>query len=322
VLIGGKPTGKRSSYLATSTGNVVAQSTGGGVLSHTVQGKAHFQSFSPNVFIEGEPAVRHLDLLTHNHLTQPGNTPPAVWMSAMNVAGIAGAGPKNLVTRPSKSEGKAMIQIAVVDEMGVPVATSFRIATPGGETIEGNLLWGGRVTLIRLGEGTCRLVLPDLDDLCRRYGTKPAEPKNDQTAYKPGRPLPLATGKAHIVLVPTFRTLWVEIPLVADAQDFVGEQTFTLRSDDGGYEVTKTVDLDGPTDDGPRETILDLEFPGLSRGPKYTLRHEKNDTPGAEVFSNSSFEELFPNEGDEKANELPVHRAGPARATDTEPDVE
>ena len=78
------------SFISKSTGNEVATSTGGGVITHVVQGKAYFQTFSMDVFIESQPGVRHMDLVTHNHMAMmPGNTPPAPWMSAM----LAGPGP-------------------------------------------------------------------------------------------------------------------------------------------------------------------------------------------------------------------------------------
>jgi hypothetical protein len=82
VLTEGNPIGKQSSFFAKSTGNEPSQPTGGGVITAKFQGKAYFQSYSPDVMIEGEPAVRHLDLLTHNHAAQmPGNTPPVPWLS-------------------------------------------------------------------------------------------------------------------------------------------------------------------------------------------------------------------------------------------------
>lgn len=82
VLTEGNPTGKQSSFFKKSTGNEPSQPTGGGVVTAAVQGKAYFQSYSPDVMFEGEPVVRHLDLLTHNHTGQmPGNTPPVPWLS-------------------------------------------------------------------------------------------------------------------------------------------------------------------------------------------------------------------------------------------------
>ncbi len=69
---------KDRSYFKKSTGDEAAtQSLGMGVVSHKIQGKAYFVSWSMNVKAEGENVVRHLDLTTHNHLmTKPGNTPP------------------------------------------------------------------------------------------------------------------------------------------------------------------------------------------------------------------------------------------------------
>jgi len=83
VLIEGNPAGTSQSFFMKSTGNEVSRPTGGGVMTMAVQGSAHWGTFAMNVFFEGQPAVRHMDLLTHNHLVQPGNTPPSPWMSAM-----------------------------------------------------------------------------------------------------------------------------------------------------------------------------------------------------------------------------------------------
>ena len=61
VTIEGNPVAHAKSFIAKSTGNEVATSTGGGVITHVVQGKAYFQTFSMDVFIESQPAVRHMD---------------------------------------------------------------------------------------------------------------------------------------------------------------------------------------------------------------------------------------------------------------------
>jgi hypothetical protein len=67
-----------TSFIAKSTGDEAATASfGAGVVSHTIQGKAYPQTFSPNVKIEGKGVIRSLDLVTHNHQgTTPGNTPP------------------------------------------------------------------------------------------------------------------------------------------------------------------------------------------------------------------------------------------------------
>ena len=87
VLIEGNPMGKKSSFIAKSTGNEAAQSTGGGVVSHVVQGKAYFTSYSMDVTVEGEEAPRHLDMLTHNHAAQsPPNAAMGTFLAMMNPA--------------------------------------------------------------------------------------------------------------------------------------------------------------------------------------------------------------------------------------------
>jgi hypothetical protein len=313
VLIADKPAGKRSSYLAKSTGNEVAQSTGGGVVSHTVQGKAYFQTFSTNVFIEGEPAVRHLDVLTHNHLAQPGNTGPAVWMSTMNAPAVAGPGPKRLSKAPERSEGKSGIHIIVVDEVGDGVETEFRVTTPAGQTIEDCLLWGGTLTLRNLADGRCRLVLPKIDDRCRRFDRRaPAEAGDGELAYHPGEALRLETGRPHRVIVPAFRTLWIEIPRIADDDDSIRQQRFTLRSDDGHYDVTRSIDDDNL---GDEDSVM-LKFPGVFKGPKYRLAHVDGSRSARDVFSGMPFEALFPRDAASEA--IPVHRSVMSESDDDE----
>ena len=313
VLTGGKPTGKKSSYFAKSTGNEVAQSTGGGVISHTVQGKAYFQSFSPNVFVEGEPVVRHLDMLTQNHLAQPGNTPPAVWMSAMSPPSAADPGPQNLAMKPELVEGKAFIRIAVVDELGDPVVTAFKITTPQGQRVEDRFLWGGSVWLSNLKAGNCKLVLPDIDKQCRAVKRRtPAKADKAEIAYPLGDHLDLATGTSHRVIVPAFRTLWIEIPRAADDEDSLTAQRFTLKSDDGQYQPLKGTAADDPVKD---DEVVTMEFPGVFVGPKYALVHQAGGDSAVEVFSAQPFEALFPETGDSADEEaLPIHHASCQRA--------
>ena len=60
------------SYFAISHGDEFG--THGGIHSHTTRGKAEFISHSPNVFIEGHPAVRQFDWMVSNNR----NTLPAL----------------------------------------------------------------------------------------------------------------------------------------------------------------------------------------------------------------------------------------------------
>ena len=115
VLIEGNPMAKKSSFLAKSTGNEAAQSTGGGVVSHVVQGKAYFTSFSFDVTVEGEEAPRHLDMLTHNHAAQsPPNAAMGTYLGMMDPAVI-----------PPASEGAA--QAAREQAAGLRVLSGPRL---------------------------------------------------------------------------------------------------------------------------------------------------------------------------------------------------
>jgi len=74
VFINGEPACHADSTFATSKGD--EPGSRGGIVSGGTQGAAEFITSSPNVFIEGQPAVRMGDLMTSND----GNTPPAPLM--------------------------------------------------------------------------------------------------------------------------------------------------------------------------------------------------------------------------------------------------
>jgi hypothetical protein len=74
VKINGNPACMKSSIFSKSTGDQPGRC--GGVSSGTIKGKAEFITASPNVMIEGEPAVRQFDLMVSNNQ----NTPPAPLM--------------------------------------------------------------------------------------------------------------------------------------------------------------------------------------------------------------------------------------------------
>jgi hypothetical protein len=103
VLIEGNPMAKKSSFIGKSTGNEVAQSTGGGVVSAVVQGKAYFTSYSVDVTVEGEEAPRHLDMLTQNHAGQsPPNAAMGTYLAMMDPAVIPAASEE----RPKRQDDK------------------------------------------------------------------------------------------------------------------------------------------------------------------------------------------------------------------------
>lgn len=78
---------KDSSSFKKSTGDEAAtKAQGMNVITHQIQGKVYFTSWSMDVKIEGENAVRHLDMMTHNHASGPGGTPPWPYVDAMAMA--------------------------------------------------------------------------------------------------------------------------------------------------------------------------------------------------------------------------------------------
>lgn len=71
VVVNGNPVCHVASTFAKSSGDEAGSC--GGIMSGTIAGMAEFITFSPNVFIEGQPAVRQGDMMVSNMR----NTPPA-----------------------------------------------------------------------------------------------------------------------------------------------------------------------------------------------------------------------------------------------------
>jgi Domain of unknown function (DUF4150) len=160
VLVEGNPMGKKSSNFKLSSGNEVSRPTGGGVVTAGVQGKGYFASFAMNVMIEGEPAVRHLDLVTHNHTgPQPPNTPPMPWLSTMTVP----APPPETSTK-DEQKGPSWVEFELTDEAGSPEAgVKYQIQLPDGSTVEGTTPSSGVIKVLGIPEGKCTLKLPKID---------------------------------------------------------------------------------------------------------------------------------------------------------------
>jgi len=70
VKIGGSEVGlKNSSKYKKSTGDEAAtKGLGMGVVTHTIQDKMEHAAWSMDVKFEGENAIRHMDMTTHNHM--------------------------------------------------------------------------------------------------------------------------------------------------------------------------------------------------------------------------------------------------------------
>jgi hypothetical protein len=74
---------KNKSYFKKSTGDEAGCAAKKGVATSVNRGKVYFTGWSMDVKIEGENAVRHLDLTTHNHASPAANTPPWPFADAM-----------------------------------------------------------------------------------------------------------------------------------------------------------------------------------------------------------------------------------------------
>lgn len=77
---------KNKSYFKKSTGDEAGCAPKKGFLTSTNRGKVYFNAWSMDVKIEGENAVRHLDLTTHNHMSVPGDTPTWPYLDKMTLA--------------------------------------------------------------------------------------------------------------------------------------------------------------------------------------------------------------------------------------------
>lgn len=94
---------KDKSFFKTSTGDEAAtKSLGMGVVTHQIQGKVYFAAWSMDVKFEGENAVRHLDLMTHNHASMPGNTATWPYLSKSAVGGATGPCASNIKKEKAK----------------------------------------------------------------------------------------------------------------------------------------------------------------------------------------------------------------------------
>lgn len=65
------------SVFKKSTGDEAAtKAQGMGVVTHTIQGEASFVAWSFDVQFEGAHVPRNLDIMLHNEMSNPANTPP------------------------------------------------------------------------------------------------------------------------------------------------------------------------------------------------------------------------------------------------------
>jgi hypothetical protein len=92
---------KNKSYFKKSTGDEAGSAPKKGVATSVNRGKVYFNSWSMDVKIEGENAVRHTDLTTHNHGSFPANSPICPFLDEQAFEGI---GPCESVAREFKEK--------------------------------------------------------------------------------------------------------------------------------------------------------------------------------------------------------------------------
>lgn len=74
---------KNKSYFKQSMGDEAGCTVKNGVVTSVNRGKIYFIAWSMDVKVEGENAVRHLDMTTHNHASFPSNTGPWPYVDTM-----------------------------------------------------------------------------------------------------------------------------------------------------------------------------------------------------------------------------------------------
>lgn len=67
---------KDQSCFKKSSGDEAGSAPKKGLITSQITGKVYFTAWSMDVKFEGENVVRHLDMMTHNHSSVPGNTGP------------------------------------------------------------------------------------------------------------------------------------------------------------------------------------------------------------------------------------------------------
>jgi hypothetical protein len=101
---------KNKSYFKQSYGDEAGCAAKKGVITSVNRGKVYFKSWSMDVKIEGENVIRHLDLSTHNHASEPGDTP-----TAPRIDGVAvGAASDELKKRCAEARFKILKKYAAL----------------------------------------------------------------------------------------------------------------------------------------------------------------------------------------------------------------
>jgi hypothetical protein len=132
---------KNKSYFKRSTGDEAGCAPKKGVVTSTNMGKVYFTAWSMDVKIEGENAVRNLDLTTHNHNPSPGNTPPWMYIDSVAVPPPDHPCHDEINTAQAACKGSKLVQkgsghIRICDEEGKCEKAMACILVPKGKDKE------------------------------------------------------------------------------------------------------------------------------------------------------------------------------------------
>lgn len=279
VTIEGNPVGNMNSYIKQSTGNAVSRPTGGGVISHAVEGAAYPLMGSFDVFIESSPALKVFDLWTANHMPgakMPPNTPPAPLMGAMSVPGIAPKG-----SEIEANEGKDFIHLVLRDELQRAVAAlDLVIETPGKQTIRRRTPSGGEVIIRGLKKGSCKVTFLDWQ------GKPMKEVKPKSFAPSPeGAPTALPTGKKHEL---TCQIATMTVDFAHARPGTLAFPKLVLESSDGSFKQQRTP-KNNLLREGRRQRV---RFDYLPKGARFTLTRHDGPKRTRVLFKDKPFDDI------------------------------
>ena len=120
---------KNKSMFKKSMGDQAGCAPKKGVVTSQTGGKVYFNSWSMDVKIEGENAVRHLDLTTHNHGSVPGNTP--TWPYIDSAAFATAGHEEDACEKDQRKEQAACAEYKPYKEDGKDACENFQFKPAG-----------------------------------------------------------------------------------------------------------------------------------------------------------------------------------------------
>lgn len=161
---------KDKSYYKKCTGDEAAtKSLGQGTITHTIQGKTYFIAWSDDVEIEGENAVRHLDMTTSNHASPMANasTPAPNGEDKATAENCAKASAEADAVSDEMTDKMKAKPHTLVGGRFVPNGGGPAINLPGASSVSANMGLQGQ----KWGEMAIGLVKSDLSRIGSLFGS-------------------------------------------------------------------------------------------------------------------------------------------------------